>query len=148
MKRTLLIATAAFFGFAIFTASAAQHDQHGRMMGRSMMQDCPMKVQGVELAIEDTPGGAALTFTTNSGDVTELQRRVEKMVKMHYSPSTGLAMHHGMAPVTAKYEALTNGARLTLTPKSPEQLEQFRAKVREHIDQVKKGDCPMMGEKG
>ena len=67
MKRTLMIAAAAIFGFTIFTASAAQHDQHGRMMmGMSMMQDCPMKVEGAELAVEDTTDGVALTFTTKS----------------------------------------------------------------------------------
>jgi len=144
MKRTLMIAAAAIFGLAIITASAAQHDQHGNMMGKSMMQDCPMKVEGAELAIEDTTDGVALTFTTKSGDVAELRRRAEKMAKMHDSTSNAHMMHQAMTPFAAKYESDPNGARLTLTPKSAEQLEEFRTKVRQHVEQMKKGECPMM----
>jgi hypothetical protein len=49
-----------------------------------------------------------------------------------------------MMPFSIKYEEVPNGVRLTLTPKDPAQLEEFRPKVRQHAEQMKKGECSMM----
>lgn len=62
------------------------------------------------------------------------------------------AQHHPMdhmatmqhMPFSVAYEDVPNGARLTLTPKDPEQLEEFRAMIRKHAEHMKEGVCPMM----
>ena len=48
-----------------------------------------------------------------------------------------------MIPLSIKYEEVASGARLTLTPKDPAQLDAFRTKVRQHAEQMKKGECSM-----
>ncbi len=50
--------------------------------------DCPMVVQGADVTVADTEGGAALTSTTDTGDVADLRTRVQHMAQMY-------AMHHG-----------------------------------------------------
>ena len=47
-------------------------------------------------------------------------------------------------PFSIKYEEVPDGARLTLTPTDPARLEEFRTKVRQHAEQMKKGECSMM----
>jgi hypothetical protein len=107
----------------------------------AMMQSCPMKVSGTDLSVTDVDNGIALTIATKSGEAAELRRRAENMAKMHTEPSD---MHGNMMPFTVKYEDVPNGALLTLTPKNPTQLAPFRAKVREHAQQMKEGNCSMM----
>jgi hypothetical protein len=109
----------------------------------STMQSCPMKVPGTDLSITDAENGIALTLTTKSGELAELRRRVENMAKMH-SASSNNAMHGNMMPFSIKYEEVAYGARLTLTPKNPAELDAFRATVRRHAEQMKQGNCPMM----
>jgi hypothetical protein len=109
----------------------------------STMQSCPMKVPGTDLSITDAENGIALTLTTKSGELAELRRRVENMAKMH-SASSNNAMHGNMMPFSITYEEVASGARLTLTPKNPAELDAFRATVRRHAEQMKKGNCSMM----
>ena len=145
MRRVILVVAMMVSVTALGTAQGQQTDSNTQnKMGISMMQDCPMKVQGADLVVADTKDGIALTITSKSGDVAELRRRVEKMAKMHQTPSDGHMMHQGVIPFTAKYEEIPNGARLTLTANKAEQLNEFRAQVRKHAEQMKKGDCSMM----
>jgi hypothetical protein len=109
----------------------------------SMMQNCPMKVPGTDLSLTDVQNGIVLTITTKSGEVDELRRRIESMVKMHSAPANA-GMHGDMMPFSIKYEEVGGGASLTLTPKDATQLDAFRIKVRQHAAQMKKGDCSMM----
>jgi hypothetical protein len=109
----------------------------------AMMQSCPMKVTGADVSVADVENGVAVTITTKSGDIAELRRRTENMAKMH-SGSTSADMHGQMMSFTVKYEEVPNGARLTLTPKDSAQLSDFRSKVRQHAEQMAKGDCSMM----
>ena len=117
-----------------------QHETHNSM---AMMKSCPMKVTGADVAVADVENGVAVTITTKSGDVADLRRRTENMAKMH-SGSSNADMHGQMMSFSAKYEEVPNGARLTLTPKDQAQLNEFRAKVRQHVERMKKGDCSMM----
>jgi hypothetical protein len=113
-------------------------------MNGMMAMECPMKAAAdVDLAIEDTNDGIRLSFTTKSGDVAELRRRAEAMARMHGASATE-GMHRNMMPFSAVYEAIPDGARITLTPRDPQKLEEFRRKVREHAEQMKKGECAMM----
>ena len=43
-----------------------------------------------------------------------------------------------------KYEEIPNGARLMLTPKDAAQLSEFRMRVRDFAERMKKGDTMMM----
>jgi hypothetical protein len=60
--------------------------------------------------------------------------------------SSSEGMHAKMIPFSFKYEEVPGGVQLTLVPDKPEQLEQFRAMVRQHVEQMKKGECSMMQE--
>jgi hypothetical protein len=118
-----------------------------RGMGQmGMTQNCPMKVTGAEVAVADTPTGIAVTFSAKAEDVKELQHRVERMATMHSAMPGGQQMQGRMIAGDVKYEALPNGARLTLTPKDPAKLVDFRAQVRARVEQMKKGNCSMMEE--
>jgi hypothetical protein len=144
MRNTLLAILAALSlmtsGMAATETQQAAPRNH---TDTSMMQSCPMKVPGTDLSITDAENGIALTLTTKSGEVAELRRRVENMAKMH-SASSNTAMHGNMMPFSIKYEEVAYGARLTLTPKNPAGLDAFRATVRRHAEQMKKGNCTMM----
>jgi hypothetical protein len=50
---------------------------------------CPMAVGGTTVRAEDTQDGAALVFTTPSGDVQELRNRVATMAKRHEQMQAG-----------------------------------------------------------
>jgi hypothetical protein len=121
--------------FAMGQKTTTRHDM-------SMMQSCPMHVAGTEVATADSKDGIILTVTTKTGDVADLRRRTESMAKMHAENSN--KEMPGMIPFSAAYEEVANGARLTLTPKDPARLEEFRAKVRQHVEMMTKGDCSMM----
>ena len=65
----------------------------------------------------------------------------------HETPNMSMMQMQGdMMPFSIQYEEVPNGVRLTLTPKDPAKLEEFRAKVRQHAEQMKKGECSMMQE--
>ncbi|HLH31660.1 MAG TPA: hypothetical protein VKY31_10690 [Terriglobia bacterium] len=51
------------------------------MMG-NMMHNPPMFMPGVEITVTDTPDGVSVTYTTKTGDVTELRRIVRQRVEM------------------------------------------------------------------
>ena len=114
------------------------------MRGTAMM--CPMNLQGASIAVSDTPTGVALSMTTSKPeDVAELRRRAEQMATMHSVDRPGPAMMQGqMMPGTVKYEPIEKGAKLTLTPRDPAKLAEFRKQVRAHVEQMQKGNCSMM----
>ena len=58
---------------------------------RSMMQNSPMNIPGVEVAVTDTPDGVTVSFTTKTGDVAELRRLVRQRVEMMTNMHNGLA---------------------------------------------------------
>ena len=139
---TLAVATA----FTMVAVASTQNQQAAPLpenSSMSMMQNCPMKISGADLSVTNVENGIILTITTKSGDVADLRSRTENMAKMHSASSTG-DMHGRMMAFSIRYEEVPNGARLTLAPKDLAQLEEFRAKVRQHAEQMLKGDCSMM----
>lgn len=118
------------------------------MPGMSMMMNCPMSLQGTSVAVADTPTGVTVSLTTKPENVAELRRRVEQMAAMHTpgasSPPSDAMMQGHMMPGTVKYEAIENGARLTLSPRDPAKLAEFRKQVRAHVERMQKGECSMM----
>ena len=151
MRITLLVGAAALLLTTVGLTTAAtqqsqpQHDVNmsHHDMNMSMMQNCPMKVPGTGVSVTDTENGIALTLTTKSGDVAELRRRIENMAKMH-GTAPNAPMHGNMTPFSVKYEEIASGARLTLTPDNSGQLDSFRTAVRQHAEQMNKGECSMM----
>jgi hypothetical protein len=139
---TLAVAATATI-FAMGGTEGQQAGPQHETPNMAMTQSCPMKVTGANLSVADVANGIAVTITTKSGDVADLQHRVENMAKMH-DESSNAGMHGQMMSFSVKYEDVTNGALLVLTPKDLTQLEEFRPKVRHHVEQMKKGDCSMM----
>ena len=122
MKKICFIALLLAAAMAAFTvgagAQATPAEPKSGMMDMSMMMNCPMSVVGATVAVADSVDGIQVAFSTQSGDVAELRRRVESMAKMH-SDSNGSMMARQMIPFSVKYEEIVNGARVTLTPKDP-----------------------------
>jgi hypothetical protein len=132
----------------VFAAGGVQDTEKpsGAKMGmQMMMNNCPMTVPGTTLTTSDTNTGIAINVTTQTGNVPELRNRVERMAAMHSGAASNEGMMRSeMLPGTVTYEPIENGARLTLVPKEPERLAEFRNQVRAHVDQMKKGTCSMM----
>ena len=148
MKRVatlLMMAPVALFAAGTQNTPAEQKPgmpMQGAMQG---MMSCPMNLQGTTVAVSDTPTGVAVSLSTKPENVTELRKRVEQMAAMHSGDSTSQAMMQGqMMPGTVKYEPISNGARITLTPKDPARLAEFRTQVRTHVEKMQKGECSMM----
>jgi hypothetical protein len=98
--RRLIIAVILILAATAVFATARQDTKPAApmpwMMGnagqmRSMMQNSPMNIPGVEVAVNDTPDGVTVSFTTKTGDVSELRRLVRQHVEMMKN------MHNGMA---------------------------------------------------
>ena len=136
---------------ALFETSMQDNQGTARpgMQGMPMMMNCPMTLQGTSVSVVDTPTGVAISLTTKAENVAELRRRVQQMATMHSGQHSSEAMKHGqMMPGTIKYEEIENGARLTLTPREPAKLDDFRKQVRAHVEKMQKGDCSMMNVSG
>lgn len=152
-------ATADTSGTPAGTAAAPQH-RHGTMGMSDTM--CPMAVQGTTAREEEVDGGAALIFTTSSGDVQDLRKRVRSMAEMHnahfqqggngtYSGTSrgmGMGPHAGMRmpPSTASAEDVDGGARLVLKATDPSQVDVLRQHAKMHAEHIAAGECPMMME--
>jgi hypothetical protein len=142
MRKFMLVVALLFGAFGV--ANARVDDR------RHMLQNCPLDVQGAKVAVADTAKGSAVTITTESGKVAELRRGLKLMVKTHDANEEKPAMMPNWMWISAavKYERVPRGARLTLTPKDPDQLcirvEAFRKQVRDYAERMQKGDCSMM----
>ena len=87
----LITATAVFAAARQDTKPATMPMMHGMMMNGAMMGNSPMNIPGVEVAVEDTPNGVNVSFTTKTGDVAELRRVVRQhieMMKNMHAPAT------------------------------------------------------------
>jgi hypothetical protein len=87
MKKLLIAALLLIIATAIFAAARqdtkpATMPMHGMMMNGPMMGNSPMNIPGVEVAVEDTPNGVNVSFTTKAGDVAELRRAVRQHIEM------------------------------------------------------------------
>lgn len=146
MKRVvMLLMLTPIAGFAAGMQNAQTEKPGMLMQGMQGMMSCPMNLQGTTVAVADTATGVAVSITTKPENVAELRKRIEQMAAMHSGQSASPAMMQGqMMPGTVKYEAIENGAKLTLTPKDPAKLTEFRAQVRAHVEKMQKGECSMM----
>jgi hypothetical protein len=149
------------------SARPAAGHVHGRAHGRGEHHEmmggmCPMALPGAAVSVTDVDGGVALSFTTTTGDLAELRRRVHRMAAMHqhhqgrrmemgrahggkHSMRGGMmGKAHGRMPrSTATAEDIEGGARLLLRPVDPGQLDALRAHARAHADGMPRGQCAM-----
>ena len=70
---------------------------------------------------------------------SEHPQSMPAMPMMQNSP-----MHGQMIPFVATVEDVPDGVRITLTPKDPAKLEEFRSSVRKHVENMSQGGCDMM----
>jgi len=149
MKRVLLVMMLVPSILTAGTQTSPTEPKPGMSMP-GMMMSCPMKLEGTTVAVADTRTGVTISLTTKPENVAELRRRVEQMAQMatmHNTNHPSDAMMQGqMMPGTIKYEAIENGARLTLTPRDTAKLTEFRQQVRTHVQRMQKGECGMMGD--
>ncbi len=113
------------------------------MMGGGM---CPMKVPGATVSATDVEGGVAVAFTTSSGDVAELQRRVHHLADMHghHQAQHQERMSHDPMNATATAEDIEGGTRIVLRPADASQLDELRRHAHAHAEMMAAhGDCPM-----
>jgi hypothetical protein len=92
----------------------------------------------------DTKNGITITITTENGDVADLRQKTERMAKMHSDSSKTRMPGGSMVAFTARHKEIPKGAQLTLTPKDPKNLDEFRKLARQHVEQMTKGECSMM----
>lgn len=110
-------------------------------MADGMKRMCPMAVPGTSASALDVDGGAALEFTTTSGEVADLRARVHHMADKH---------EHGGCPMmsemktasSAKVEETAAGARIVFTATNPAELAALRENVRAEAQHMRAG-CPM-----
>jgi len=88
--RRLIIAVILILAATAVFATARQATKPAAPMG-SMMQNSPMNIPGVEIAVTDTQDGVTVSFSTKTGDVTELRRLVRQHLEMMKN------MHNWMA---------------------------------------------------
>jgi len=122
-------------------------------------ESCPMGQDGMQVVYEDTSDGAAMVFTAT--DVPGLQARIAKMAEKHGTMDGhhgehhehgkgehhehGKGEHHDAPPVphSARADNTATGARLVMTPTDAAQLDALRTHVREHVEMMQRGECPM-----
>ena len=164
MNRSIqLVALLAVAGCASQRAASDQGTQHaaqsapGRAMQGGLAGMCAAEVPDTRVAVSDTPSGGAITFTTSAANVDEVRRRARAMADMHnqrhgadaaQAPSGGQrGMMAGMMPPPshAVAEDVDGGARISVTPNAPADLEKLRSTMRMHAEHMQGGHCGMMG---
>jgi hypothetical protein len=121
-------------------ASEAEGGEH------ACTDSCPMEIEGTKVSYAETPDGAALVFTTDHGDVAELQRRVANKAETQSQPAIRLhAPKPGEVPHATRADTVEHGARLIMTPNDASQLEALRKHVKEHADAMSKQGCSGQG---
>jgi hypothetical protein len=168
---SLLVVAVGALGWACAGARAgrAPAEATGQARATAMTARCPMAVPGTQVAAEDAPGGAAVSFRTSPEAVADLRAHVRAMAEMHNAHDQGghVGMQGGMLhggtaagsagsagggaagmerppPSRAFVEELLDGARMTVTPDDPADLDRLRATVRAHADRMREtGTCDM-----
>ncbi|HLU64754.1 MAG TPA: hypothetical protein VKZ63_00675 [Kofleriaceae bacterium] len=152
-------------------STAIEEEAQAGEMTAPDMSACPTEVERVQVSAEMTSDGAALVFTTDTGDVSELQSRV-RMLSQRFNqardqagaapemggpdtgqPDTGMSgeaaqgegMHTAMLRQTrSRVEEIENGARLVIAPDDPAQLSALREHIRMHGAELVTSECPHM----
>jgi hypothetical protein len=101
-----------------------------------------------KVELRDTTNGIAVVFTAEPSEVAELRRRVELLAKTRRAPSEEPVDIERLPAGAIKFESVTDGARLILTPMDPKRLAVFRSRVHALVEKMREGDCAIMPETG
>lgn len=104
---------------------------------------CPSEVPGVAIAAADTADGVAISFTAPADQVEELRARVRHMAAMHERHHVAGRGHMAMPDSDTRVEEIEGGSRITFTPANPDEVGQLRTHVRQRVEQMRAGGCPM-----
>lgn len=115
-----------------------------------------MAIAGTTVAIDQVPGGAALVFRTDRGDVVGLRQRVRYLGDLYELPDAqrqwlrvrgGRDPDEETTPSDRLPDAVTEtipvegGARLEIRAADAADVESLRALVQVHRDQLEAGHC-------
>ena len=139
MKTLLFTLILGLCACAAQTATRASEPAHSKS-DCDCAQGCPMALAGVQAAYEDSADGAAIVFSTERDEVSELQARVAKMAEEHNEPRPQRGP--GYVAHSARVDNVEKGARLVMTPADPNELEALRKHVREHVETIQRGEAP------
>ena len=144
---------------ALSTSSCATPRDSGvsiRQAHSPIVRACPLGVPETRVEVVDTPEGADAIFTTTSGHVAELRRRVRDQAAMH-GPDTHMGLGHGgvhgtshnhgmrvwdMPAQGASAVDLDAGARLHVVASDAAHVAELQARVRERVATLDEHDCP------
>lgn len=115
---------------------------------------CPLGLEGVSVVAERTPDGVALVFRSR-GDVAELRERVRGAARLHgpfgqlgkgHDGRHGGGGHHGLKahelPVArAQVQDIEGGARLSLVPVYPFEVDALRSRVEARALEMSTAPC-------
>jgi hypothetical protein len=150
MKRIVLLATsiliAAGFANAMQMSIVPAPDMHQMMQMSQMMRDCSPAVERAQASADDTADGIKVTVTSESGNVTELRRRLQMRTRVYnrLSARPSTTMPPRFVAGTAVYEDVPKGGAITFKPADPALLDAYRKQIRDRVELLQKGDCPMM----
>ena len=145
---------------SLFGATASFAEQHGHVHEgdderRAMAEHCPWAQPDVDVEVEDTEEGIALTFSGEPEQQEELRQFAHRMVAMHER----MREHHDhrhtddrggmgrmmmqMPEATVEVEDVEGGARLEFRPRDPEERDALREHVRQRAEMMRERRCPM-----
>ena len=130
--------------FASGTLAAQEPNEMHHMNRMSGTMQCSMNVVGAEAKVSDTADGVAITFTAQGKKVREVRQHLRQMAKMHGKASNNASEMMDdclFATAEVQYHSVPDGGSLTLKPRNAAELPGFRQKVRQHIEQMKLGEC-------
>ncbi len=121
-------------------AATAQEDRQDVSLARVCQSE---KGAPVGIRYEDAAGGAAVLFTT-PGDPTPLREQAEALARArnHYENELELQDQSELRlPHTAAVQAVEHGAKLTLVPRRPMDLDGLRRHVQQDVTQLQTHGC-------
>lgn len=96
----------------------------------------------VEVAYQNAPHGASVSFTTTGGDPHALRQHVLKLARLHNSykeqPDSHSLLH---LPHIAQFKEIDGGAQLTLVAEAPNDSDALRRHVQQDVLGMQRDGC-------
>jgi hypothetical protein len=116
---------------------------------------CPLGVRSARVEVRDIAGGAELTVTADVDHLAQIRARAQDAAALHGPGSHRGPGHDGhhlgahthglrlteLPPVTARYQELPSGARISLQAIVPHQVDAMREHLRENVATVMRVPC-------
>jgi len=161
-----MIGSKGLVGLLALCASAPAWADTFQQSGQSIGQICPMYVSGAQVQMSDVNGQIQLAFTTDSGDVRDLQRRASAFADALITPAENNdSMGHmgpmslmakgpvamcsemmALPPVSSQdrpqVQNQRDGARIVIQVNDPNEAMGLRARMHLLAAQLVSGSCP------